>query len=232
MNNYYPKYLIIIITLLFCVKINGQSDKDLGSWNGLGIKYDFNNKFSLTADSRLRGYEFYNNFYYYEATLKASYNINNIFTVSVGGGKHINHPKNGNFLRPLDKSEIRFYQEIVGKNSFSRFFFDHRIRTEQRFISTGYENRFRYRIGSLIPLNNTQIVPKTFLISVWEEVFISDYKPYLTLNRFFAGVNYKMEYVTFQTGIVNQMNNDNSVKTFKNFFLVTLLFEFKRKIEK
>jgi hypothetical protein len=164
--------------------------------------------------------------------LKASYKINDIFTVSTGGGKHFNHPKNGDFLRPLERTEIRFYQELVGEHSISRFFFDHRIRTEQRFISTGYENRFRYRIGSLIPLNNTEIIPKTLILSFWEEIFFSDYKPYLSLNRVFAGINYKLEYVTIQTGIVNQMNQDITGKTFKNFFLITLNFEIRHKVEK
>jgi hypothetical protein len=231
-GNHQIRYFLLVLSILLCFSVNGQNDKELGSWNGLGLKWEVNDKFSLFAESRLRAYAFYDNFYYYEITLRSNYILSNMFSVSVGTGKHITFPKEGNFIGPVELSEIRVYEEIIEKNSFSRFFIDNRIRVEQRFTSDGYKNRLRYRFGCSIPLNHATLIPKTIFMSFWDELFLVDKKSYLDLNRFFAGINYKIENVTFQTGFVNQISYDDSKKIRKNFFLVSLLFEIRRKKEK
>jgi hypothetical protein len=225
------KFFIFSVSIMSGSLVNGQNASDIGSWNGLGLKWEANDKFNLTIDSRLRGYGFYDKFYYYEITLRANYSISNMFSFSVGTGKHETFPKEGNFVRPVDLSEIRFYQEVIEKNSFSRFFIDNRVRLEQRFTSDGYKNRFRYRFGFSIPLNHATLIPKTIFLSTWDELFIVVPKSHLDLNRFFAGVNYKFKNATIQCGCVNQINFDDTGKTRKNFFLISMLFEIKRKKE-
>lgn len=225
------RYFLSVLSILLCFTVNGQNANELGSWNGLGIKFEVNDKLNIFVESRLRGYAFYDKFYYYEITLRANYSINNMFTVAAGTGKHETFPTTGNFIKPFTFSEKRIYEEISEKHSYFRFFFDNRIRLEQRFTSNGYMNRFRLRSGCSIPLNHCTLIPKTIFLSFWDEVFIIEEKPYLNLNRFFAGINYKFENATIQTGWVNQVSYDVADKTGKKFLLIALLFEIRRKKE-
>lgn len=217
-------FLLVVVTML-CLNVNGQNDKDLGSWNGLVINFEISDKINIFAESRLRAYAFYNKFYYYEFAFRANYTINNMFSVAAGTGRHVTYPTDGNFLDPVDLREIRVYEEVTVRYPWHRFLFDNRIRVDQRFTSDGYLNRYRYKPGLSIPLNHDEIKSGTVFLSFWDEVFLISDKPHLDLNRFFAGANYKLENATIQSGWVYQVSNDIIEKTRKNFFMITIIFE-------
>jgi hypothetical protein len=107
-------------------------------------------------------------------------------------------------------NERTLWQQIVYRQHISRAAVNHRLRFEERFIQThsmgsneevvnnGFNNkqfRIRYRAQVNIPLNGKKIEPKTYYISVWDEVFMSwgkavtFHKP--DQNRVFVGPGYQ-----------------------------------------
>jgi hypothetical protein len=107
-------------------------------------------------------------------------------------------------------NERRLYQAIAYKHHLGRVVVSHRIRLEERYIQShhkeadgtviddGYSNkqtRYRYRLMANIPINHAKMEPKTFFISVWDEIFMSRGK-LITYNdpdqnRIFAGPGYQ-----------------------------------------
>ncbi len=122
-------------------------------------------------------------------------------------------------------NEHTLWQQIVYKQTISRVALSHRLRSEERYIQThsmtansdvvnnGFNNRqfrLRYRAQVNIPLNRKKIEPKTFFLSLWDEIFMSwgrvvtYHKP--DQNRLFTGVGYQFtKSLTMQTGFYYQM---------------------------
>jgi hypothetical protein len=113
------------------------------------------------------------------------------------------------------------------KNPLQFVTFEHRYRAEQRFTSNGYRNRFRYRIGATIPLNGKKIVPKSFYISVWDELFFTDKEPYFERNRLFVGGGYEFnKKIALQMGYIYQFDYKINDETGRDFLNIALLYNF------
>jgi hypothetical protein len=97
---------------------------------------------------------------------------------------------------------------------------------EQRFTSSGYHNRFRYRINAIYPLNRKELSAHTLFLSLFEEVLLNNKAPNFEQNRIFAGFGYKFSpQLTVQTGWINRYDVSlTNITSHKNFLQVTLLF--------
>jgi len=110
------------------------------------------------------------------------------------------------------------------KQEVDRIKFEHRYWAEQRFTNNGFRNRFRYRLNTVIPLNNKKLVPQTFYASIWNEIFFTDKAPYFERNRFFVGGGYEVsEAVAIQSGYLHQFDYKINDETGRNFFQISLL---------
>lgn len=206
-----------------------QPEPGLGSWTVLNLRGTIKGKFRYMAEAQLRSTKFYNNFFYYEYKGGVSYRINKSFSFLTGIGKYNNYTVGGNFMRPLTGDEIRLWEEVTMHHDISRLFFEHRYRIEQRFFTTGYRNRFRYRLGIAIPINNKVIANKTVYTTLYNEVFFTNKGPYFERNRFFAGMGFRLSPVTIQLGWINQLDYTIQKQTIRNFLQFTLSFEIKGK---
>lgn len=91
-------------------------------------------------------------------------------------------PSNDELKRAI--VEPRIWHEYVFSMPFKRFNIYHRIRIEHRW-STGFQqdadwifrNRWRYFIYAMIPINNTQLVPKTFYLNPGIEIIMQTGNP-------------------------------------------------------
>ncbi|MEO5976827.1 MAG: DUF2490 domain-containing protein [Chryseolinea sp.] len=120
--------------------------------------------------------------------------------------------------------EHRVWQQVAYKHKIGRIHFEHRLRSEQRFLQhhtsnngevsyDGYSDiqyRGRYRFSARVPLNGTKIESGTYFASVYDEVFasrgknITYHKP--DQNRVFAGLGYQFDKsFTLQGGFLYQM---------------------------
>ena len=117
--------------------------------------------------------------------------------------------------------------QINLKNPLPFFTLEHRYRAEQRFTSNGYRNRFRYRLGATIPVNKKNIEPKTFYLSVWNELFFTNSEPFFERNRLFIGCGYEVnKNLAVQTGYIYQFDYKINDETGRNFFNIALLYNF------
>jgi uncharacterized protein DUF2490 len=219
---------IALSVLLFVLSFSAFSQQsDLGSWSVINTRLDLTTKWSVFNELQLRSQSFYHNFYYYEIKGGVSYSIDKNFSVLVGGGKYMTYSDSGNFKDPVTSNEWRTWEQITMKHHLERIKFEHRYRIEQRwFKNNDYRNRFRYRLSAAVPLNSKTFEPKTFYVSLFNEVFFSDNEPYFERNRFFAGAGYQVsKHFTVQPGWVYQYDYRNGKGRGKNFFQLTLMIE-------
>ncbi len=197
----------------------------LGTWNILNLKLEFNEKFSIFGEAQLRSLRPYDDFHYYEIKGGITYTFNKSFAITAGGGTYNTFPEGGNFVKPAQNEEIRSWIQLVMKQSFGRTGIEHRYRAEQRFTSNGYRNRFRYRLGATIPLNKPVIEKGTFYASVWNEIFLTNRAPFFERNRLFGGFGYEINSNTaVQLGYLYQYDYQLTDETGRDFLLVSLLF--------
>jgi len=216
---------ILILLNNPCNNVKAQNaTNQIGSWNIINVKMNINNQWSFFVEPQLRSLSFYNQFHYYEVKGGITYNLHSNFLITAGTGSYNTYSEGGNFKLPYQQKEIRTWLQLIMKQQVARVKFEHRYRAEQRFTNNGFRNRFRYRLNTVIPLNNKKLEPKTFYASVWNELFLTDKAPYFERNRFFVGGGYEVsETVAFQTGYVHQFDYKINDETGRNFFQISLL---------
>ena len=69
--------IIILKTLALFFLINTASAQtlDVGSWNIVNAKYNYNRKLSFFGETQLRSLKFYSNFHYYEYKGGVNYKV-------------------------------------------------------------------------------------------------------------------------------------------------------------
>jgi len=215
------KKMFILISLF---SLKAISQNDLGSWNSISFNIKANSKWNAFFETQLRSLSFYNQFNYYEYKGGGTYKINPNFSLVAGIGSYNTYSEGGNFALPAQNRETRTWFQINMRNPLEFITFEHRYRAEQRFTSNGYKNRFRYRIGALIPINNKKIVPKTFYIATWNEIFFTNNEPFFERNRLFVGCGYEFsKEITIQTGYIHQFDykiNDETGRSFLNLAFI------------
>ncbi|MBR9860092.1 DUF2490 domain-containing protein [bacterium] len=101
--------------------------------------------------------------------------------------------------------EHRIWQQLILRQNVGRFAFEHRYRTEQRWIEKDYKNRLRYRLYTAFPLNNPKISKGSFYLAAYDEIFIKGDANYFDQNRAYAAVGYQIRNnLGIQAGILHQ----------------------------
>lgn len=178
-------------------------------------------------ETQLRSLSFYDQFHYYEYKTGVTYKIKNSVSITTGIGSYNTYSEGGNFENPIQNKEIRSWFQLNMKNDLDFVVLEHRYRAEQRFTSNGYKNRFRYRLGAIVPINNKQIVPKTFYVSAWNEIFFTDNEPYFERNRMFVGLGYEFsKQLAVQIGYIHQFDYKINDETGRYFLNIALLYTF------
>ncbi|PZD77846.1 DUF2490 domain-containing protein [Mesonia sp. K7] len=116
-------------------------------------------------------------------------------------------------------NESRIYQEILFPTKVgSRFYFNHRLRYEQRFVENqDFRTRYRYNLFLNIPLNNSSLSAKTVYLALYDEIFINGQREIgngaeveiFDRNRFYAAFGYLIkDGLKVQLGVMRQ-STDN-----------------------
>lgn len=223
---------IIFITLIGS-SISVRAQSGLGSWNIIQVKINQNKNWSFFTEAQLRSLGFYNDFHYYELKGGVNYKIDDNFSLSAGIGNYDTYSPGGNFKAPLVSDELRTWLQLSMIQYVKRFRFEHRYRAEQRFVTTGYRNRFRYRFNVIVPVSGSDLSPGTVFLSVWNEVFFNNQVPHFERNRLYAGLGVLLRAgSTLQAGYVDQTDYKINDETGKSFFQISWLLEFKNKKKK
>ena len=126
-------------------------------------------------------------------------------------------------MLPKNNNEIRIWPQIILSSAIARVKFEQRYRTELRFTSFGFRNRFRYRFGFTYAFGNGNADFKRFRIGASNEIFFTDNSPYFERNRVLVLFGFKpSKAATLQIGYLHQFDykiNDETGRDFMQFGL-------------
>jgi hypothetical protein len=110
--------------------------------------------------------------------------------------------------------------------SIGKIKIEQRYRAEQRFTSSGYRNRFRYRLGASYSFGKERSGHKPYQVSASNEIFFTDSEPYFERNRALLAFNWKVSSAsTIQLGYIKQFDYKINDETGRDFLVVGLYFE-------
>ena len=227
MNKDLYKAGMFMLALLFC-SIGKTQTPGLGTWNVLNAELSISDKWKLFTELQLRSQKFYGHFSYHEIKGGVSYDVTDKASALIGVGQYVTYDPTGNFKSPVSNSEFRMWEQFTLTNNLDRLKLEHRYRAEQRFTSSGYRNRFRYRLNAIVPINKPKVEAKTFYVTAFDEIFLTDKQPYFERNRFFTGSGYTFnDLFTIQGGWLRQFDfRSNLTSTTKDYLQVSTLFDF------
>jgi Protein of unknown function (DUF2490) len=203
---------LLFIYLIAAGRAHGQSRQVVNQsiqWLSLNSNIKLNKKYGVTVDGQFRFAEHDNMQHMFRAGFE--YYVTKKLSVVPIGYSYIQNYLYGKQPASYINNERRIWQQIAYKHAVSRVAISHRLRFEERFIgvhtkdandqvvSNGFTNqqfRVRYRAMANIPLNHAKMEPKTYYISVWDEIFVSHGKSITynepDQNRIFVGPGYQI----------------------------------------
>lgn len=224
-----PVIIAVIIIILWTNTTVAQSI-ELGSWNILNLKYNYNYKLSFFSETQLRSLKFYSNFHYYEYKGGIDYKFHKKVKLTLGAGSYQTYKEDGDFVLPKNNDEFRIWPQVILFQSIGKLKIEQRYRTEFRFTNNGYRNRFRYRLGISYPFGKERNGYKPFQVSANNEIFFSDKEPYYERNRILLALNYKpSKATTIQIGYLHQFDYKINDETGRDFFQIGYFIELFRK---
>ena len=216
---------LFFLFCLYSISLTGQSN-DLGSWNILNVKYSINNKWSAFGESQLRSLKFYDDFHYYEFKGGIDFKANSNLKLTLGAGSYQTYKEGGDFVLPKNNNELRLWPQLVLSQSLGKLNIEQRYRTEFRFTSNGYRNRFRYRLALSYPFGKEKENFKPFQFGISNEIFFTDNEPYFERNRALVAFNWKTSRSSsIQVGYLKQFDYKINDETGRDFLVVGLYFE-------
>jgi hypothetical protein len=222
--------LFIIFIKTLPVKAQGQFS-GTGSWNIITVNLpgSTQHRWGGYFEAQNRNYGVTNNFYYYELKTGVSYNFDNNSFALLGTGRYSTYGFNAVDDGP-QITETRFWEQFTTNHYISRLKLEHRYRIEQRWLNTGYRNRFRYRLTATLPLNKPKLEQGTLFAAVFAEVFFNNKQPNFERNRFSPSLGYRFtKPFTFQAGFINQRNYAINNSDDKNYLILTATYNLQRK---
>jgi hypothetical protein len=79
----------------------------------------------------------------------------------------------------------------------------------------------------VLPVTNKKIIPGTFYLTGWDEVYLTNSNPHFESNRMYAGAGYEIsKHLTLQSGYLYQVNyRPDDTHSGKNYLQVSILIE-------
>lgn len=202
----------------------------LGSWNILNVKYTYTKKLSFFGEGQIRSLKYYNNFHYYEYKGGFNYKLHSSVQASLGMGSYQTYREGGNFETPKNNDEFRLWPQLIFYQSIGKLKVEQRYRSEMRWTSNGYRNRFRYRLGFSLPFGKEINGYQPFQVAFSNELFFTDREPYFERNRMQATLAYRAsQQLTMQAGYLHQFDYRINDETGRDFFVLGFYFELFRK---
>lgn len=201
------------------------------SINTITLPGDSTHRWGGYIELQARSNDYFNQFYYYETKGGISYDIAKNYTALLGTGRYYTGAMPA--FNQAEVSEFRLWEQMTVNQFLDRIKIEHRYRAEQRWLNGLYRNRFRYRLNVVIPINHPKIDPKTFFVSIFDEIFLNDRVPHFERNRFSAALGYQFDKsLSVQVGWLNQYNYSLSSAGAKNNLALMVGYRISRKNSK
>lgn len=231
---YKGRALILLLVSLFSQPVFSQTSEKTGSWSMYFGQFRFHNNWSIYTEAQHRDYGILNETQQILLRTGINFHCNSISSFTAGYAHVINHPEdNTSIVNPAVVVENRLWQQFNMRNNIGRILFDHRYRTEQRWIgsnnNTRYLNRLRYLLRATVPLNKKEIEENTVFLSVYNEVFLHISPVPFDRNRLYGAIGYQfLPKANIQLGYLAQTVNT----TTRHYLQAALFYNFDlRRIE-
>ena len=223
--NFFKKsFLLIVVVFRGNLLLYSQN---LGTWNVLQLRHNFQKDWTINAETQLRSLSFYNQFHYYEYKASLQKQITNDCGFSIGAGKYNTFSPGGNFNAPQVADEFRVSTQVFLSQRVKKLEIENRYRFEIRKFSSEYKFRIRFRLGLAYPILKDGKVKLTlaneFFNSLSAQTLAS--QSIFEKNRLSVGVQYKHnEKLQLSLGYLQQYDTRNFDETGKHFLqLITTI---------
>lgn len=201
-----------------------QSSSDLGNWLIFFGDKKINNNWNWHHEAQYRNYNAIGDLEQLLLRTGIGYNLTENNNNVLFGYAFI-HSQNyeSGLEEKATTDEHRIFQQFITRQSIGRVKALHRYRFEQRWIERAFSLRFRYFLSLNIPLNNKDMVDKTFYLSTYNEIFINSKDNIFDRNRLYGGLGYRLsKTLRFEAGYMNQFLENGgrdqiNLITFVNF---------------
>ena len=205
------KTLLILLIALMAPILSLAQESDLGAWYIYIGSKKINKRWDWHNEVQFRNYDAVGDLEQLLLRTGIGYNLsegNN--NVLLGYGYILSE----NYVSEDEKESInehRIFQQFITKQHYGRFYFTHRYRFEQRFIEGDFRMRFRYFLAINLALSNPEMVPKTWYLSLYNEIFLNTESPVFDRNRIFSGFGYKFSNsFRGELAYMNQLQEDSN----------------------
>jgi hypothetical protein len=217
---------LILMNLCLFPYTNQAQTSDFGSWNIINLKYNHNQQLSFFGEAQLRSLRFYDDFHYYEWKGGINYKIHRSVQLTLGAGSYQTYREGGDFVLPKNNDEFRLWPQVILSHEIGRLKIEQRYRSEMRWTSNGYRNRFRYRLGLAYPFGNDAKGYRPFQLSLNNELFFTDNEPYFERNRIQCLLSYKFNRnMSWQLGYLHQFDYRINDETGRDFLVTGFYVE-------
>lgn len=230
-NHKLVRHVLLTIFCSLCIYKTIAQTFDLGSWNIVNVKYNHTDKLSLFGEAQLRSLRFYHHFHYYEFKGGINYKLHKWFMLTLGVGNYQTYKEGGSFKLPKNNNEFRLWPQVILFQQIKKLRIEQRYRTEFRWTSNGYRNRFRYRIGFTYQFGKDKKGFKPFQANISNELFFTNTQPYFERNRIQLTLNYNpLKQLSIQVGYLHQFDYRINDETGRDFLVIGFYYVLFRKV--
>lgn len=200
-----------------------SQDSNLGNWLIYIGNKKLNSKWNIHHEIQYRNYNAIGDLEQLLIRAGLGYNIASNSNLLLGYGyiaseNYIDHTDTKNNI-----NEHRIFQQFTTKQNVGIINLSHRYRFEQRFIEGDFKMRLRYFLSANLPINNKEVISKTWYISAYNEIFLNTESAVFDRNRIYGGLGYKLNpNLNLEIGYMNQMFEISS----RDQVNIILLFSF------
>lgn len=207
--------MVILLSSGFSAFSQESTLPDLGNWTMFFGQIRFHDKWSIHAEAQHREYGIISEPEQILLRGGINYHLGPNAVATAGYGRITNYPFDNEVFQEPSISENRGWQQILLKNSFGRYFFEHRYRLEQRWIESNnskrYLDRMRYMVRVSIPISSKKIEKNSLFLSFYDEVFIHLTSTPFDRNRLYGAIAYQIApNANVQLGYLAQTANNNT----------------------
>lgn len=196
---------IVFLAVILFPFVSLAQESNLGNWLLYFGNKKFNDKVNWHNEVQYRNYNTIGDLEQLLIRTGVGYNLTeNNNNILLGYGYILSQ----NYINEDEKADVeehRIYQQFISKQKMGRVSAQHRYRFEQRFVEDDFRLRFRYFLGLNVPLNNKELIDKTFYLSGYNEIFLNSEATVFDRNRLYGGLGYKPNSMfRFELGYMNQ----------------------------
>lgn len=198
--------LILTLAITTCFNILSAQNTDAGNWFIYFGNQKISEKWNWHNEVQYRNFNFIGDLEQLLLRTGIGYNLSpNNNNLLLGYGFIHSQPYISGTDDKRKVDEHRLFQQFITRQSFGRFFLQHRYRVEQRFIEDDFRMRYRYFLALNIPLNKSVMQKNAVYASAYNEIFVNGSENLFDRNRLYGALGYCIsDHVRMEIGAMTQ----------------------------